>query len=415
MYVNLTPEFKQSEFGEEAEKILRTCVHCGFCLATCPTYQLLGNELDSPRGRIYLIKNVLEGEPVTDNTQLHLDRCLTCRACETTCPSGVQYGKLVDIGRKVVEQSVGRSRGQKFKRELLKKVLPNPKLFNPLVDIGQALKPLLPKSMTQALPDKQVPHLWPSQVHSRKMIVFEGCVQPKLTPETNLAAAKVLDRLGVSVLRVAGSGCCGALTHHLNDEDAALSAMKRNIDVWWPHIEKNGVEAIIITASGCGTEIKQYGYYLQHDPDYSDRAQQISHLAKDISEIMSELPVDQLISHQKTDERVAFHAPCSLQHGQKLKGFVEKLLQQWGAQLTAVPDAHLCCGSAGTYSILQPEISKQLQANKIKALESGRPDIILTANIGCQTHLKGVSSVPIVHWIEWLASKLELEDNESHA
>ncbi len=407
MYVNIIPEYKQAEFGEEAEKILRTCVHCGFCLATCPTYQLLGNELDSPRGRIYLIKNLLEGEPVTENTQLHLDRCLTCRACETTCPSGVQYGKLVDIGRKIVEHSVKRSIGSRVKRSLLKTVLPNPKLFNPLVDVGQKLKPLLPRSMTKVLPDLNQLGQWPTDQHVRKMIVLEGCVQPKLTPETNLAAAKVLDKLGISLLRVTGSGCCGALTHHLNDEESALIAMKQNIDAWWPHIEKGGVEAIVITASGCGTEIKQYGYYLKHDPLYSDRAQQISHLAKDVSEVIAQLPIESLLSGEKIDERIAFHAPCSLQHGQKLKGFVESLLQQWGAQLTPVPDAHLCCGSAGTYSILQPEISKKLQANKIKALESGRPDLILTANIGCQTHLHGVSSVPVIHWIEWLASRLE--------
>ncbi|HQT82121.1 MAG: glycolate oxidase iron-sulfur subunit [Ferrovum sp. 37-45-19] len=408
MYVNLTPEFKAADFGEEAEKILRTCVHCGFCLATCPTYQLLGNELDSPRGRIYLIKNVLEGEPVTKNTQLHLDRCLTCRACESTCPSGVQYGKLVDIGRKVVEKSVPRSAVAQFKRYVLKKVLPNPKLFNPLVDVGQAFKPLLPKTMTQALPDKTFLGLWPTRMHARKMIVLEGCVQPKLTPETNLAAAKVLDQLGISLIRVAGSGCCGALKHHLNDEAAALMDMRRNIDFWWPQVEKGGVEAIVVTASGCGTEVKQYGYHLQHDPLYSDRAQQISHLARDISEVMAMLPVESLLKAQSTDEKIAFHAPCSLQHGQKLKGFVEGLLTGWGARLTTVPDAHLCCGSAGTYSILQPEISKKLQANKIKALESGRPDVILTANIGCQTHLKAVSSVPVIHWIEWLAAKLEL-------
>ncbi len=412
MFAELTPEFLATPEGTEAQRILRACVHCGFCLATCPTYQLLGDELDSPRGRIYLMKGMFEGQPVSALTQHHLDRCLTCRACETTCPSGVQYGKLVDIGRHYLEQRQPRSTQDHFKRTALKTVLTSPWLFKPLLAAGRLVRGLLPEPLRNKLPMRQPAGLRPVSKHSRRMLLLEGCVQPDLAPNINAATARVLDRLGITVFSVPKAGCCGALAHHLADESAARLAMQRNIDAWWPHVTQ-GVEAIVMTASGCGTQVKDYGYQLRHDPLYADRASQISALTRDLSEVLlKELegtPEERRLSLQSlglrsasSAPRIAFHAPCTLQHGQKLKGVVEQLLTAAGAQLTPVPDAHLCCGSAGTYSLLQPELSHQLQVNKLKALTSGHPELILTANIGCLTHLAAGSSTPVRHWVEWL-------------
>ncbi len=412
MFAQLTPEFLATTDGAEAQQILRACVHCGFCLATCPTYQLLGDELDSPRGRIYLMKGMFEGQPVSGLTQHHLDRCLTCRACETTCPSGVQYGKLVDIGRHYLEQRQPREPQEQFKRTALKKVLTTPWLFRPLLAGGRMVRSLLPLHLKNKLPPRQNPGLRPTSRHSRRMLILEGCVQPDLAPNINAAAVRVLDRLGITVDSVPKAGCCGALAHHLSDEAAARAAMKRNIDAWWPHVTQ-GVEAIIMTASGCGTQVKDYGYHFRNDPLYADRARQISHLTRDISEILLKelegtqeerrLSLQSLgLRSGEHPPRIAFHAPCTLQHGQKLKGVVEQLLSAAGAQLTPVPEAHLCCGSAGTYSLLQPELSQRLQVNKLKALNSGKPEMILTANIGCLTHLAAGTSTPVHHWVEWL-------------
>ncbi len=409
MFASLDPTFRDSPDGAEALSILRSCVHCGFCLATCPTYQLLGDELDSPRGRIYLMKNMLEGQPVSRLTQRHLDRCLTCRSCETTCPSGVQYGRLVDIGRNYVKTRVKRGPLDAFKRALLKHVLPRPTLFRPLLAFGRVFRPLLPRHLRRKIPAYRPPGPWPQPRHGRQMLVLAGCVQPALAPDINASAARVLDRLGISLITAPRAGCCGALAHHLSDETAALEAMRRNIDAWWPFVEQ-GVEAIVVTASGCGTEVKEYGHALRHDPAYSDRAQQIAVLAKDISEVILEEIIDNELFNKenklKQSVAIAFQSPCSLQHGQKLKGVVEGLLKRWGAKLTDVPDAHLCCGSAGTYALLQPELSRQLQTNKIVALESGHPDLILTANIGCLTHLASATETRIQHWVEWLDARL---------
>ena len=417
MFASLDPTFRDSPDGEEALRILRTCVHCGFCLATCPTYQLLGDELDSPRGRIYLMKNMLEGQPVSRLTQRHLDRCLTCRSCESTCPSGVQYGRLVDIGRNFAEQHVPRGPLDVFKRALLKTVLPRPMLFRPLLAAGRVARPLLPRALRRKIPAYRPPGPWPEPRHERRMLVLAGCVQPVLAPDINAAAARVLDRLGVSLVTAPRAGCCGALVHHLADEEGAREAMRRNIDAWWPFVEQ-GAEAIIVTASGCGTEVKEYGHHLRHDPAYSDRAQQVSALARDISEvILEELSGNAMFYEENRREvsgAIAFQSPCSLQHGQKLKGVVEGLLQSWGARLTAVPDAHLCCGSAGTYSLLQPELSRRLQANKVAALESGQPDLILTANIGCMTHLASATEIPVQHWVTWLDARLS-DHHQGHA
>jgi len=406
MQTNLADFIKDTPQGREADAILRKCVHCGFCTATCPTYQLLGDELDGPRGRIYLIKQVLEGAPATAKTQLHLDRCLTCRACETTCPSGVHYSRLLDIGRHIVEEQTGRGVFESLQRKALRAVIPNPALFNPLLRLGRLARPLLPAALRGKVPPAAAAAKpWPQGSHARRMLVLDGCVQPVLSPATNTATARVLDRLGITLLCAPDAGCCGAVSFHLNAQDEALNHMRRNIDAWWPHIEQ-GAEAIVMTASGCGVMVKDYGHLLARDPAYAEKAQRVSSLTKDVSEIIAaeKTKLRQLITHHPSliTERVAFHAPCTLQHGLRMKGQVEALLADLGFDLVPVPDSHLCCGSAGTYSILQPELSQQLLANKIKALTGESPSAILTANIGCQSHLQGATELPVRHWIEAL-------------
>ncbi len=406
METRLAAFIKDTPEGAEAESILRKCVHCGFCAATCPTYQLLGDELDGPRGRIYLIKQVLEGTAATAKTQLHLDRCLTCRACETTCPSGVHYSRLLDIGRSVVEKQVGRGGFASLQRAALRKVVPNASVFGALLKVGQGMRPLLPAALKQKVPAGTAPAKpWPQNNHARKMLVLEGCAQPALSPATNAAAARVLDQLGITLVRATQASCCGAVSFHLNAQDEALDAMRRNIDAWWPHIEQ-GTEAIVITASGCGVMVKDYAHALKHDTAYAEKANRVSELACDISDVIIAEKAN-LQSHltphaSRLTHRIAFHAPCTLQHGLKKTGTVEALLTQLGFDLAPVADAHLCCGSAGTYSILQPELSNRLRANKIEALESGAPHAILTANIGCQTHLQSATRLPVRHWIEAL-------------
>jgi len=400
MQTSLSDAVKDTPEGREADAILRSCVHCGFCTATCPTYQLLGDELDSPRGRIYLIKQVLEGGPVTEKTQLHLDRCLTCRSCETTCPSGVRYGRLVDIGRAMVEEKVPRSLGERMQRGVLRALIPYPHRFAALLSIGRALRPFLPMALRKKIPAAQAAMPWPAARHARKMLVLDGCVQPAAAPATNAAAARVLDRLGVSLIRATGAGCCGALSHHLSAHEEALDFMRRNIDAWWPHVE-TGAEAIVMTASGCGAVVKDYGALLHDDPAYAAKAAHISALTKDLGEILAGEELD-LLAVNGGGRKVAFHSPCTLQHGQKVNGVVEGLLRRCGYQLTVVADAHLCCGSAGTYSILQPQLSQQLLADKLAALQAGAPDIIVTANIGCQMHLQSGAAVQVRHWVELL-------------
>jgi glycolate oxidase iron-sulfur subunit len=404
MQTALDKNYRDTEQGLEAEAILRTCVHCGFCNATCPTYQLLGDELDGPRGRIYLIKQVLEGQPVSEKTQQHLDRCLTCLACETTCPSGVRYGHLIDIGRQIVESAVPRSALDQVKRRALRMLVPYPQRFSRLVSAGQTLQPLLPSVLRQHVPRWHRAERWPSSNHSRKMLLLDGCVQPVMAPNINLAAAQVFDRAAVSLVRVKGAGCCGAVSQHLGAEEEARVFMRRNIDAWWPHIEA-GAEAIVMTASGCGSVVKEYGYYLRNDQAYAEKAARIAELTRDISEVAVQLGLARFCQGQKNQPlpRVAFQAPCSLQHGQKITGVIEGILQEAGYTLTQVPDAHLCCGSAGTYSLLQPQLSQQLLTNKLLALQNEAPDIIATANIGCLNHLASKAQVPVVHWIELLA------------
>ena len=398
MQTNLSEQSKLLPRAEEADKILRTCVHCGFCNATCPTYQLLGDELDGPRGRIYLIKQVLEGAPATAKAQLHLDRCLTCRNCETTCPSGVDYHNLLDIGRAVIDQAVPRPASQRLLRQGLRALAPNPNLFKTLLQIGATFRPLLPRGIEAKLPhDLPSAGERPVPRHARRVLMLEGCVQPGLSPNTNAATARVLDRLGISVIPAPEAGCCGALDYHLDAQAMGLDRARRNIDAWWPHLE-NGAEAIVQTASGCGAFIKDYGHLLERDPIYAAKAQRVSELALDLVQVLAEEPLERVCA--ATDQRIAFHCPCTLQHAQKLGGAVEAVLTRLGFNLTAVPDSHLCCGSAGTYSITQPELARQLRDNKLNALESGHPEVIATANIGCQSHLNSAGRTPVRHWIE---------------
>ncbi|WP_457942564.1 glycolate oxidase subunit GlcF [Vreelandella alkaliphila] len=403
MQTHFTDADRQKPHIQEAERILRTCVHCGFCNATCPTYQLLGDERDGPRGRIYLMKELLESrddnDQVTEETRLHLDRCLTCRNCETTCPSGVEYHKLLDIGRAEIDRRVPRPMAERAQRYALRKMLVDPKRFKALLSLGQTFKPLVPGKLRSKMPPTPVDagQRPDSQRHSRKVLILEGCVQPGLSPNTNAATARLLDRLGISVTPISEAGCCGAIDFHLNAQDDGRTRMRANIDAWWPQIEQ-GAEAIVQTASGCGAFVKEYGDMLKDDPAYAQKAQKVSALAKDIVEILRDEPVEKL--KLKEHQRLAFHCPCTLQHAQKLNGAVEGVLSKLGFSLTPVQDAHLCCGSAGTYSVTQPALATQLRDNKLNALEASNPEVIVTANIGCQTHLASANRTPVRHWVE---------------
>jgi glycolate oxidase iron-sulfur subunit len=407
MQTHLADFIKDTADGREAEAILRKCVHCGFCTATCPTYQLLGDELDSPRGRIYLIKQVLEGETPTARTQLHLDRCLTCRNCETTCPSGVQYGRLVDIGRKVVDQKVARGVGATLTRTALKAGLTSP-VFGPAMKLGQALRPLLPQALKAKVPAAQDAGAWPARSHPRKMLLLAGCVQPAMQPNINAATARVLDALGIETVVPRNAGCCGAIRYHLNDHDGGLDDARRNIDAWLPHLDA-GAEAILMNASGCGAMVKEYGHLLRDDPDYAAKAERISAATRDLAEVLPGLSTEiraRLGDGTSSAARVVFHPPCTLQHAQKIRGTVEALLTSLGAEVAPVGESHFCCGSAGTYSVLQPELATQLRDRRLGHLAAPRPEVILSANIGCITHLQTGTETPVMHWIEWLDARL---------
>jgi len=396
--------------GREAEEILRKCVHCGFCTATCPTYQLIGDELDGPRGRIYLIKQVLEGGEPTARTRLHLDRCLTCRSCETTCPSGVRYGRLADIGRGLVEARVPRGLLERARRALLGAVLPRTWLFGALLGFGQRVRPLLPPPLRRVVPERaRARGRWPSPRHARGMLVLAGCVQPALAPAINAAAARVLDAAGISLIEARDAGCCGALRYHLNQQAAGLDDMRALIDAWWPLIARGQIEAIVMTASGCGATVREFGDLLRDDPAYREKAARVSAMTRDLCEVVAEHATPlaaRLTPAAGPAGRIAFHSPCTLQHGQQIHGVVEPLLAALGYQLTPVADAHLCCGSAGTYSILQPALANALRTRKQAALHSGQPETIVTANIGCLMHLQAGAQVPVRHWIELLDARL---------
>jgi glycolate oxidase iron-sulfur subunit len=405
MQTRLADFVRDTPDGQEAAAILGRCVHCGFCTATCPTYQLLGDELDGPRGRVYLIKQVLEGVEPTARTQLHLDRCLSCRSCESTCPSGVQYGRLLDIGRRLVDEKVPRSAGSRILRNALRAGVTGP-LFPVAMALGRTFRPLLPPRLKEQLPPRQDPGAWPRRSHPRKALLLTGCVQPAMSPNINTATARVLDALGIEAIVPAAAGCCGAIRFHLDDQDGGLDDARANIDAWWPQVEA-GAEAIVMNASGCGSMVKEYGHLLRHDPVYAAKAARIAALTRDLSEL---LPASVAVLQEKCREaagtRVVFHAPCSLQHGQQIRGAVEAMLSALGAEVLPFAGGHLCCGSAGTYSLLQPALSRQLRDRKLDALMAARPEVILSANIGCIAHLGAAAAIPVRHWIEWLDERL---------
>ncbi len=405
MQTHLAPQFKNTAEGQEAEAILRKCVHCGFCTATCPTYQLLGDELDGPRGRIYLIKQVLEGQTPTRKTQLHLDRCLTCRNCETTCPSGVEYGHLVDIGRKLVDEQVPRPAAEKALRWALKEGLPSP-LFAPAMKLGQSVRGLLPESLRNKVPAKQDAGQRPTAIHARKVLMLEGCVQPAMMPNINSATARVLDAAGIQAVVAAKAGCCGAVKFHLNDHEGGKAEMRHNIDAWWPHVDA-GIEAIVMNASGCGVTVKDYGHLFRDDALYAEKAARISALTRDLSELLPDLVEPLRARVAAKAGQIAFHPPCTLQHGQQLRGGVEKHLGELGFNIkVASCEAHLCCGSAGTYSVLNPDIAYSLRDRKLVNLGEIKPDVIASANIGCITHLQSGTPTPVRHWVELLDEAL---------
>jgi glycolate oxidase iron-sulfur subunit len=403
METRLAAWIQDTPAGREADRILRACVHCGFCLATCPTYQILGDELDGPRGRIYQIKQVLEGAPATRNTQLHLDRCLTCRSCETTCPSGVEYGRLVDIGRAVVAERVARPWHERAQRWLLREGVTRPWLFGTAMKLARSVRWALPASLRAKVGVSRPAGAWPTRAHTRKILLLNNCVQPSMSPSIDAATARVLDAAGVQSIIAPGSGCCGAIRQHLDDQDRARNDFRRNIDAWWPFIGSGEVEAIVINASGCGAMVKEYGQLLRGDPMYADKARRVVELTRDIAEFVPEALAAAGIAARRTPaQRVAFHPPCTLQHGLKIRGKVEPLLVAMGAELVPVRDSHLCCGSAGTYSVLQTGLSQNLRARKLEALLEKRPEAVLSANIGCIAHLQGGTGTAVRHWIEWV-------------
>ena len=402
MKTSISDDILETHQGKEANRILRNCVHCGFCNATCPTYQLTGDELDGPRGRIYLIKQVLEGRPAGRLTQTHLDRCLTCRNCESTCPSGVDYGELLDIGRKLVSEQNRRTIPDHLRRFAVRKLFLTRPLFTSAIAAARALRKLLPAAIKQKVPESPGKLLeWPTNSHQRKIILLQGCVQPALHPNIDRAAAIVLDRIGIQTLRIPQSGCCGGLSHHLDAFAEADTYIRRNIDSWWPCIEENQIEAIISTATGCGVTIKEYGRMLASNSDYAEKAAKISALCKDLSEYVAEqaLPPAPVSG---CEQKIAFHPPCTLQHGQQIRGKVESILQAGGAQLVSFQESHLCCGSAGTYSILQKSMAERLRDRKLQHITATLPDVIATANIGCLLHLQSGTRIPVKHWIELL-------------
>ena len=413
MQTQLAPEYQGTSQGQEAEAILRKCVHCGFCTATCPTYQILGDELDGPRGRIYLIKQVLEGKTPTRSTQEHLDRCLSCRNCESTCPSGVQYGHLLDIGRQVVDEKVPRPTAERLKRWALKEGITSP-LFAPAMKLGQSVRALLPESIQAKVPPKSEHGVWPTREHARKVLLLAGCVQPAMLPNINYATARVLDAAGIQTVIAGNAGCCGAVKFHLNDQDGGRAQMRANIDAWWPMVESGKVEAIVVNASGCSAMVKDYAHALREDRRYAEKAQRISAIARDLSELLpAMLPelAEKLQGRVKPRGKLAYHPPCTLQHAQKLKGVVERDLAKLGFQmLVSRTESHLCCGSAGTYSILQPELSKTLRTRKLAALDEAcgneKPAMILSSNVGCITHLQSGTGVLVKHWVEALDDAL---------
>ena len=410
METHLADWLKGTPDGVQAQAILRSCVHCGFCAATCPTYQLLGDELDGPRGRIYLIKQVVEGQMPTRATQEHLDRCLTCRSCETTCPSGVQYGRLLDIGRKLVDERVPRSPEQRVVRAALRQGMTRRWLFDPAMRAGQALRSFLPGVLRDSVPARRDPGPWPVRSHPHRVLMLDGCAQPAMMPRIDAATARVLDAIGVQAVIAPRSGCCGAINQHLSAHEDALVDARRNIDAWWPFLDPQSkwpAQALLINASGCGAMVKEYAHLLRDDPAYASRAQKVVELTFDLAQWLpaqftAARQAGKVSVRRPPADRVAFHSPCSLQHAQQVRGEVETLLAGLGVTVQPVAQSHLCCGSAGTYAVLQPVLSRQLRDNKLAHLQAGQPQMVLSANIGCISHLQAGTDTPVRHWIEWL-------------
>jgi glycolate oxidase iron-sulfur subunit len=404
MQTKLADFIKDTPIGREAESIVRKCVHCGFCLATCPTYQLLGDELDSPRGRIYLIKQMLEGAEVSATTRLHLDRCLSCRSCESTCPSGVEYGALLEMGRELAEQRITEPRPlqERAVRWLLKEGTPSA-AFKPAVQLADRLRNWLPQSLRDSVPVPRPRGTWPQRSHSRRMVVLAGCAQSAVAPDINAAAARVLDRLGIGLEEIASGDCCGAVRFHLEDAEGARRDARRIVDLA-SQLLAEGVETLVMTASGCGVFVRDYARLLADDARYADRARQVCGRVLDLCEVVhaERGALQQQMNDEVAASKLAFHSPCTLQHGQRIRGQIESLLQMAGYELTPVRDAHLCCGSAGPYALLQPELAAELRARKLAALSAGQPQGIATANIGCLMHLQARAELPVRHWIEYL-------------
>lgn len=405
MQTSLHSSLKDTPAGKQADAILRNCVHCGFCNATCPTYQLLGDELDGPRGRIYLIKQLMETAKSSKQTQQHLDRCLVCRNCETTCPSGVDYHRLLEIGRSLNEKHARRDILSIIVRKILRLVIPHRKRVQWLVKMAMLIRPVLPSSVKRMLPANNAIETSIVRKHERSIILAGGCVQDAFAADINEDCRQVLDQLSITAIHVEADTCCGALSQHLSVTHEARIFIKRNIDAWWPHIE-NGAEAIVNTASACGLMIKDYGRLLEDDAGYASKAARVSELCKDISEIIANEDLSRL--HQPENSQVAFHSPCTLQHGHKITGVVEKILLKSGFTLANVNDSHLCCGSAGTYSILQPRLSKQLLHNTLVNLTADKPDVIVTANIGCLLQMRSTTDTPVLHWLQLLNPTREI-------
>ena len=412
MQTTFTPEQLKDPATARSNEILRTCVHCGFCTATCPTYQVLGDELDSPRGRIYLIKDMLEnGRDPDEKTVKHIDRCLSCLACMSTCPSDVHYMHLVDHAREYIEERYNRPWSDKALRWMLSKILPYPMRFRLALagaKLGRPFARLMPDARLRAMLEMAPKHIPPvsrnddPQVFpakgARKMRValMTGCAQRALNTDINDATIRLLTRLGCDVVIAEGAGCCGALTHHMGKTKESHGTAAKNIRAWWREMQGEGLDAVVINTSGCGTTVKDYGHMFR-TTDLSDEAAAVAGIAMDVSEVLMKLD---LPSQADQDLRVAYHAACSLQHGQQIKTYPKDLLKKAGYKVVEPVDAHLCCGSAGTYNLMQPEISKQLKTRKVETLEATRPQIIAAGNIGCMMQIGGGTDLPVVHTVE---------------
>lgn len=418
MQTNLIPIYQESDFGQRAEEILRSCVHCGFCNATCPTYQVLGDELDGPRGRIYQIKQMLEGGEVNEETRKHLDRCLTCRACETTCPSGVQYHELIEIGKQVIDEKLP-PRKDKWQRKLLHAWLIRPWLFALSLKLGRLFRGFLPRVFKAKVPPRNKVELAYAEKNTLSLgsergtiLLFSACVQKAVTPQVDEATRIVFEALGYRVQEITDAACCGALSQHTSEQAKAKALAKQNIDAWNEWLENKSASAIVANASGCGVFIKEYPELFAKTDPYYEKARWLAERCKDPVELMDPQALTKLQGllgdgqGSQPDKALAYHPPCTLQHGMKLSGSVEQVFSSLGIQLHLPTDSHLCCGSAGTYSLLQPELSDTLRTKKLASLDAIEPELVLSANIGCQSHLAAKSDVPVVHWLQYLAQML---------